>query len=359
MQNRGKITKLAEMDASMSKKRPVKINLLATSYTSASTLYGLYDLLATAGIVWERSISGELASPQFEVAIVATERKPFRCARDVLVSPHSSIDEAGRSDIVLVPSQAVLNTGPLPDYKSSEIEWIKSAQEQGSLITSACTGLLVLAKTGILDGWEATTHWAYADLVRSKYPEINLQIEQNLSRSGPNNEIVTSGGSTAWQELALFIITRYCGAEHAAHIAKFWLIQNRTENQSAFAVLSRVTQTDDAVVNECQHWISINYAFTNPVNEMILQSGLPPTSFARRFRQATGHRPIDYVHLLRVDRAKDLLEISSNSIEKIGRDVGYEDPASFRRIFKRRIGLTPSSYRQKFGRSRFEKFNAL
>jgi transcriptional regulator GlxA family with amidase domain len=347
------------MDSSMSKQRPVKINLLATSYTSASTLYGMYDLLATAGIVWERSISGEPVSPQFEVAIVAIQRKPFRCARNVLVSPHSSIDEAGRSDIVCVPSQAVLNTGPLPDFESSEIEWIKSAHDQGSLITSACTGLLVLAETGLLNGWEATTHWAYADLFRSKYPEIRLRIEQNLSRSGPNNEIVTSGGTTAWQELALFIIASYCGAEHAAHIAKFWLIQSRTENQSAFAALPRVTQTDDAVVNECQNWISINYAFTNPVNEMILQSGLPPTSFARRFKQATGHRPIDYVHILRVDRAKDLLEISSSSVENIGRDVGYEDPASFRRIFKRKVGLTPSSYRQKFAHSRFEKYNAL
>jgi len=88
---------------------------------------------------------------------------------------------------------------------------------------------------------------------------------------------------------------------------------------------------------------------------MIQLSGLSHTTFTRRFKHATGYRPIDYVQTLRVDKAKERLEIDGGAIDKIGRDVGYQDPASFRRIFKRRVGLTPSIYRRKFGQNRYQR----
>jgi transcriptional regulator GlxA family with amidase domain len=92
---------------------------------------------------------------------------------------------------------------------------------------------------------------------------------------------------------------------------------------------------------------------------MIERSGLASTTFARRFKRATGYRPIDYVHTLRVEEAKEMLEKSDASIDQIGRDVGYEDPASFRRLFKRKAGVTPSIYRRRFGRRRFDRYNLV
>jgi len=170
---------------------------------------------------------------------------------------------------------------------------------------------------------------------------------------------VTSGGTTAWQELALFLITEYCGHEHAAHAAKFWVIQNRTESQAAFAAMSQVTPVTDGIVSETQEWIAIHYSDPNPIKRMVIQSGLSSTTFTRRFKKATGYRPMDYVHFVRVDKAKEYLETKSDPIEQIGRDVGYEDPASFRRIFKRKVGMTPGLYRRKFGCSRFERYELL
>jgi len=116
---------------------------------------------------------------------------------------------------------------------------------------------------------------------------------------------------------------------------------------------------DDGVVSECLLWIAGHYEHPNPIAAMIEQSSLPRTTFSRRFKHATGYRPMDYVHTLRTEEAKQMLEISVDAIDKIGRRVGYEDPASFRRIFKRKVGLTPSIYRRKFSRSHFERYNLM
>ena len=226
-------------------------------------------------------------------------------------------------------------------------------------MASACTGSIMLAESGLLDGWEATSHWAYRDLIRIRYPEVRWRIQQELCVSGHDNQIVTSGGAMAWQDLALYLITRFCGVEHAANTAKFWLMLSREECQAPFSVMLRRVPHDDGVVSECQVWIAEHYEHPNPITGMVERSGLSPTTFARRFNRATGYRPIDYVHALRIEEAKEMIEIGDDAIDKIGREVGYEDPASFRRIFKRKVGLTPSIYRRRFSRSRFERFDGI
>ena len=112
--------------------------------------------------------------------------------------------------------------------------------------------------------------------------------------------------------------------------------------------MTRRIQKTDAVIGECQEWIADNYVCANPVATMAERSGLNPRTFARRFRAATGYLPIDYVHALRIEEAKQLIESESVGIDEISLKVGYEDPAFFRRLFKRKVGLTPAAYRRKF-----------
>ena len=341
----------------MSKRRPVTIRILANADTSPSTLFGLFDVLSSVGIGWETLITGKPVDPQFDVRIVGATKEPFRCAGDVLVSPHFSVEEAEDADIALVASFVIPAATPPKDFDEREIKWLARQQSSGSIIASACTGAVMLAKSGLLNGYEASTHWAYRDLFRIHYPEVRLNLSQNLCVSGHDNRIVTSGGTTAWQELALYLITRFCSVEHAANTAKFWLIPNREETQAPFAALSQGVPHEDSVVSKCQEWIASHYQYPNPIAGMVEQSGLSPATFARRFNRATGYRPMDYVHAVRIEEAKEMLEIGEEAIDEIGRKIGYEDPASFRRIFKRKVDLTPSIYRRKFSRKRFERFN--
>jgi transcriptional regulator GlxA family with amidase domain len=340
-------------------KPPTTVSILATSDTSASTLYGLFDVLNSVGVGWQTFVTGKPVEPQFDVRIVAAGREPFRCAGGVLVSPHCSVEDVEDTDIALVASRVISASAPPEDHDELNFNWLKRQQSRGATMASACTGAVMLAETGLLNGWEVSSHWAYRDLFRIHYPEVRLRFDQDLCVSGHDNKLVTTGGTTAWQELALYLITRFCGVEHAAHTAKFWLIPKREENQASFTAMAQGIPHDDRIVNECQVWIANHYEYPNPITEMVERSGLPPTTFARRFKRATGYRPIEYVHTLRVEEAKEMLEITGDAIDKIGREVGYDDPASFRRIFKRKVGLTPSIYRRRFGRSRFEQYEMM
>jgi transcriptional regulator GlxA family with amidase domain len=320
-------------------------------------LFGLFDVLSSVGVGWESFVIGAPEEPLFDVKIVAATREPFRCAGNVLVAPRAALDEAEDVDVALVSGLVVPAWDRLRDHDGKEFDWLARQHTRGAVIASACTGALVLAESGLLNGCEATTHWAYADVFRVHYREVRLRPDLDLCGSGNHNQIVTSGGATAWQSLALHLICRFCGIEYAIRAAKFWLIPGREVIQAPYSAVSRSVRHEDAVIIDCQAWLAEHYGGSNPVSTMIRLSGLPPTTFARRFKRATSHPPIDYVHTLRIEEAKEMLETGTHAVDEIGREVGYEDPASFRRLFKRKAGVTPSDYRRRFGRTRFERYH--
>ena len=334
-------------------KAPVNVCILATEDTSLSTLFGLSDVLRSVGSAWEVFVSGTPGGSLFDVRIVAVEPEPLRCANGVVVTPDLSVADARETDVAIVASYVLPASEPPSESDARALEWLTRQHAAGAMIASACTGAVVVAQTGLLDGWEATTHWAYRDMFRRHFPRVHMRLDQGLCVSGTEGRLVTSGGNTSWQELVLYLTARYFSAEDASNTAKFWRLYNQERNQAAYMAVPRGMAHDDAVIRHCQDWIARHYMAINPVGEMIARNGLSPTSFARRFRLATGERPKDYVHQLRVDRAKHLLETTRAGVDGVGHTVGYEDPASFRRIFKRTTSLTPSEYRRRFSHDRF------
>jgi len=338
----------------MNLQQPIKIDILATVDTSPSTLFGLYDVLSSVGVAWENFVNGKPGSPVFDVRIVAVSQESFLCANDVLVTPNGSVKDERCADVVIVASFVVPSLAPLQTQNDQELEWIERLHNRGSTIMSACTGAIMLAESGMLDNREATTHWAFRDLFRVYYPKVRLRLEQDLCVTGPDNQIITCGGATSWQKMALYLIARFSNAEHASNVAKFWRIPYLIEGHAAFSAMTKSVPHDDGIVSDSQNWVAENYTNTNPIKSMVQESGLSSTTFSRRFKRATGYNPMDYVHAVRIEEAKTMLETSDHTVESIGLDVGYEDPASFRRIFKRKVGLTPSIYRRKFSRNHLE-----
>ena len=176
-------------------------------------------------------------------------------------------------------------------------------------------------------------------MFRDYYSKVKLRVDSILSISGEQHRIVTAGGVTSWQDLALYLIARLCGHKHAIRTAKIHLLSDHTDGQLPFAAITRRVQRTDAVIGDCQGWIAENYACRNPVAQMVARSSLKPRTFARRFLAATGYHPMDYVHALRIEEAKQLLEADTVAVEEVGHVVGYEDPTFFRRLFKREAGL--------------------
>jgi transcriptional regulator GlxA family with amidase domain len=226
--------------------------------------------------------------------------------------------------------------------------WVRRQYEGGAVVASVCTGSVLLAATGLLDGQTATTHWAYGELFRRHFPEVRLATSEVLVSAGPGGRLISTGGAASWEDLALDLVARFCGATEARRLAKIFVIGDRSEGQLPYAAMVRPRSHDDAVIAGCQEWIAEHYAAGNPVSRMVARSGLPERSFKRRFRAATGLTPVVYVQTLRIEEAKQLLETSQQPTEEVGASVGYEDPAFFRRLFRRHTGVTPARYRQRF-----------
>jgi transcriptional regulator GlxA family with amidase domain len=266
------------------------------------------------------------------------------------VEPYAAIADLNVCDAVIVcdmysPIHAVARN----DY-APFLPWLRRMHRQGVLIGSVCSGALVLAEAGLLDGREVASHWAYAELFAEEYPKSRLRRDSILCLTHEAEGIVTAGGVTSWQELVLYIIRKFCGPEIARQTAKVHLLTGHERGQLPFAAMNRRQDPSDAVIAECQTWIADHYNEQNPVQRMTELSSLNPRTFARRFKSATGRSPMDYVLELRVEEAKQVLETTEIAVDEVSYQVGYLDPAAFRRIFRKIAGVTPQEYRRRFSR---------
>jgi transcriptional regulator GlxA family with amidase domain len=228
------------------------------------------------------------------------------------------------------------------------MEWIRRQHENGASIYSACSGAVMLAETGLLDGCEATSHWGYQDLFRKCYPNLRFKPEPNLAFADPSGQIVTAGGTTSWHDLAIHIISRHCSPGEALRIAKVYLLKWHGEGQLPYETLVRNNPHADSVVRTCDNWLKDHFRERGAIPRVVEVSNIPERTLKRRFKIATGSTLIEYVQNLRVEEAKRLLEGGDMPVDEISFEAGYEDPSFFRRLFKRRTGLTPSQYRRMF-----------
>ena len=328
--------------------RRLEVALLAVPEASAAVVYGLHEVFACVGTMWETLTGERTQSRRMVPRIVAQTAGPMRTAMGATIVADTAFGDQVRSDVIIVSDLALPPDANLAELWPREIAWLRTQYEAGAIVCSVCTGSLLLAEAGFLDGREATTHWSARLQFAQRYPSVKLQPQRVLAPSGPEHDIVTSGGSASWTDLALYLIARFCGSDEARRIAKIFLFGDHSEGQLPFAAMARPRQHDDASIGACQGWIAEHYAIANPVAEMSRRSGLAERTFKRRFTLATGYTPIAYVQSLRVEEAKQMLETTDDAIDAIAEQVGYEDAGSFRRLFKSTVGVTPHRYRQRY-----------
>lgn len=328
---------------------PLHVSLVAIPEASISTLHGLYDVLNGFGIL-RGVVDAVPDEPPFHVEIVSTDGGPVTLASGLSTPVHRGLSSSKQlPDVVIVPSVVLAEDGWKVGRYPELTAWLRAAHEQGALLCSACSGVFLLAETGLFNRQALTLHWMYAGEFGRLFPEAILHPEQALVVAGERQQLITSGASMSWHDLVLYLIARTVGRTSAQAIANLFALQWHRDGLGPYIVFNGRVEHGDAAIAAAQKWLNENYAAADPIAEAVHRSGMAERTFMRRFNDATKHTPLAYVQRLRIEDAKRRLERTEESIENVAWQVGYEEAAFFRRLFKRITGVTPGHYRRRFG----------
>lgn len=250
---------------------------------------------------------------------------------------------------VIAPPSIVMpeRMRPMP----TAAQWLNACHQRGAIVCSVCAGAFVLAESGVLDRRRATTHWAFAETLAQRHPEVQLAAEAMLVDEG---DVMTAGGILAWTDLGLTLVERLLGPGTMLATARFLLVDPPRRTQDLYkAFIPNFDHGDVAILRVQQH-LHATPAQAHPVPGLAAYAGLADRTFLRRFVRATGHKPTEYLQQIRVMQARDALELGHDTVDQIAWSVGYADPSAFRRLFQRTTGVSPQRYRQRFGRARSE-----
>jgi transcriptional regulator GlxA family with amidase domain len=322
----------------------INVTVLFLDETFSSTAIGPMEVFRHAGCLWN-SLTGGQPAPRFRVTTASADGRAVRCDGPIYIQPDTSIHSIRKTDVIFVPT-----TGPsiedVVERNAPLVPWLRRWQKRGVAIASVCSGVGLVAETGMLDGRRATTHWGLAERFREKYPQVKWMPELMVTE---DRGFYCGGGVHAALDLSLYLVEKFCGHEIAVQTSKALLIETPRAWQSGFAIVPLKTDHHDEAISAAQEWLHENFHRNFPLELVAGRVAMSVRNFVRRFKQATGDSPLIYLQKVRIAAAKRLLESDHRSVQEIGHAVGYEDVAFFRELFERHTGVPPSAYRKRFG----------
>lgn len=315
----------------MIRERAISIAIVAYPGALESAVLGLGDLF---------SVASSTSTAQGGRRLDATALRAVPAER----GPEETFDA-----VVLPPSLS----GSRGTESRPLLAWLAAQHASGATMCSVCAGAFWLANAGLLDGRPATTHWALEAEFRTQFRAVRLDAGEMLI---DDNDVVTAGGVMAWLDMGLFVVERWLGAGVMSRTARHLLIDTAGREQRTYRSFRPHMQHGDRAIAVLQHWLEANAENTVSVATMAEKAMMSPRTLLRRFRQATGLTPNDYVQNLRVEKARGLLKRTLMPVGEVGWSVGYRDASAFGRVFREATGVSPGEYRNRFGLvRRFER----
>lgn len=326
----------------MNKPIDVTIVILDNGYTS--TAIGPMEVFYSAGRLMQ-SLLGQSEQPRFNARIASIDGKPITSVYGISIVPHCALADVEHTDLVLITaSHSCLSERIV--CKPAIVPWLLAAHERGSYLAGVCSGVALVAETGLLDDRRATTHWGVAEIYRERYPKVRWQPEHFITE---DTGLFCGGGVYAAIDLSLYLVEKFCGHEVALECAKSLMVTPPRTLQSGYAVAPLSRPHGDERIKQIEHLLQNRFDQDVSLEAVATEHAMSPRNLLRRFKAATGHLPGEYLQLLRVAAARQLLERGRAPMQKVAAAVGYEDISYFRGIFKRHTGMTPSEYRNRFG----------
>lgn len=310
-----------------------------------SGVSGLIDSFNIANR-WHATNTGKWTEPLFTTRIISQDGKAVTVSGGFQIMPAGGLQDVRKTDVVVVPPY-LPNADFLPANGAPLLDWIVASYHQGVTIASVCTGTFVLAETGLLDGRLATTHWYYTKLFKRRYPRVMLKPQRVLTS---DKGLICSGSVSAFYYLALHLIETFGSSHLAAQCSKSLLVDPSKASQASYTIFNVHKGHGDEEILRAQELIESNFAEAINMKDLARQVGISPRHFIRRFKKATEETPLGYLQQIRIEKAKDYLETTSETVNEITIGIGYENSSSFRKLFKDATGLSPSEYRSRFTR---------
>ncbi|MER6438759.1 GlxA family transcriptional regulator [Streptomyces sp. NPDC001185] len=285
--------------------------------------------------------AGTWRAGAYRVRTASLDGVAVRTSSGLTLVPDGTLAEAAAAHTLLVPG------GPgtrQPDPRLTD--WLRTHGPRADRLVSVCTGALLLARAGLLDGRRATTHWAYCDRLARDHPAVRVDPDPIYVRDG---RVSTSAGVTSGIDLALALVEEDLGREAALVVARHLVVfLRRPGNQAQFSAQLAAQTARREPLREVQQWITEHPGEDLSVESLAARARLSPRHFARAFRSETGVTPGRYVDRVRLEHARRLLEDTADGVTEISRACGYGTPEAMRRAFLRALGAAPAEYRRRF-----------
>jgi transcriptional regulator GlxA family with amidase domain len=289
------------------------------------------------------SVARRFGRAAYELELVAPQRA-FVTSSGVRVQAHASIASCrGPIDTLIVAGgDAVVEA----EKDRRLIAWLQNAAGRSRRVASVCSGAFLLARAGLLDGRRATTHWAWCGELARRYPHVAVDPEPIFVRDG---DVYTSAGVTAGIDLALALVEDDHGPELARMVARaLVLFLRRPGGQAQFSAAMAAQPAAREPLRELQAWLADHLADDLSVPALAARAFMSPRNFARAFKREVGMTPAVYVEALRVERARALLETGRTPVDEVAAACGFGTVETMRRSFRRRLGVSPGHYRDRF-----------
>ncbi|OSZ56726.1 AraC family transcriptional regulator [Streptomyces pharetrae CZA14] len=277
----------------------------------------------------------------YRVRTASLDGGPVRTSSGLTLVPDGALADAADPHTLVVPGGRGTRH---PDPRL--VDWLRRHGPRAERLVSVCTGAVLLAAAGLLDGRRATTHWAYCDTLARNHPAVEVDPEPIYVRDG---DVATSAGVTSGIDLTLELVEEDLGRDTALTVARHLVVfLRRPGNQAQFSAQLAAQTARREPLRDVQQWISEHPAADLSVAALAARARLSPRHFARAFRAETGMTPGRYVDRVRLEHARRLLEDTACGVEEVSRASGYGTPEAMRRAFVRALGAAPAEYRRRF-----------
>ena len=324
---------------------PFIVTVLGFNGAFASAITGALDIFSLAGVSWQR-FNGKPVAPAFHTQIASLNGDAFTCNNRIQLAADCDIAQLTTSNILLVPTIGGDVDKVLAESKEI-LPHIARMANTGCDVVSNCSGAFMLAQAGLLDGRSATTHWGYAQKFKTMFPNVLLDEKRLITQ---DDNIYCAGGGLSFQDMCLMLIERYCGREIANQVAKAHVINRQSGFQSTYANFHSYKAHQQKVLIEIQEYVEENYTQSISIVTLAQKMNVTERTLHRQFKKFVGLSPSQYVQAVRIENAKRLLEQGFTPIKSLPAEVGYDDLASFSRLFKASTGLSPAAYRMQFSK---------